>query len=69
MIIANARDLGLAVRQARQDQGRTQAEVAAAARVSLRWLLGDAVPEAVGIIEQGDGGKLTLASEAAVARG
>ncbi|MEU4158453.1 helix-turn-helix domain-containing protein [Actinoplanes sp. NPDC026670] len=40
MIIASARDLGLAIRQARQDQGWTQVEVAAAARVSLRWLSG-----------------------------
>ncbi|GIE80194.1 hypothetical protein Aph02nite_61440 [Actinoplanes philippinensis] len=38
MVIASARDLGLAVRQARQDRGRTQSEVAAAARVSRRWL-------------------------------
>lgn len=38
MRIANARDLGLAVRQARQDRGQTQAELAAAAGVSRRWL-------------------------------
>lgn len=38
MRIANARDLGLIVRQARQDRGQTQAELAASARVSRRWL-------------------------------
>lgn len=38
MRITSARDLGLAVRQARQDRGHTQAELAAAARVSRRWL-------------------------------
>jgi y4mF family transcriptional regulator len=38
MRITSARDLGLAVRQARQDRGQTQAELAAAARVSRRWL-------------------------------
>lgn len=38
MRIANARDLGMAVRQARQDRGQTQAELAAAAGVSRRWL-------------------------------
>lgn len=40
MRIASARDLGLAVRQARQDRGQTQAELAAAAGVSRRWLSG-----------------------------
>jgi HTH-type transcriptional regulator/antitoxin HipB len=38
MRIASARDLGLVVRQARQDRGQTQAELAAAAGVSRRWL-------------------------------
>jgi y4mF family transcriptional regulator len=38
MRIASARDLGLAVRQARQDRGQTQAELAVAAGVSRRWL-------------------------------
>ncbi|MEU8232259.1 helix-turn-helix domain-containing protein [Actinoplanes sp. NPDC048967] len=38
MRIASARDLGLAVRQGRQDRGQTQAELAAAAGVSRRWL-------------------------------
>lgn len=38
MRIASARDLGLAVRQARQDRRQTQAELAAAAGVSRRWL-------------------------------
>lgn len=38
MRIANARELGLAVRQTRQDQGQTQTELAAAAGVSRRWL-------------------------------
>lgn len=38
MRIASARDLGLVVRQARQDQGQTQAELATAAGVSRRWL-------------------------------
>ncbi|WP_085066422.1 helix-turn-helix domain-containing protein [Catenuloplanes japonicus] len=38
MRIANARDLGLVVRQARQDRGQTQAALAVAAGVSLRWL-------------------------------
>jgi y4mF family transcriptional regulator len=38
MRIASARDLGLAVRQARQDRGQTQAELATAAGVSRRWL-------------------------------
>jgi HTH-type transcriptional regulator / antitoxin HipB len=36
--ITNARDLGLAVRQARQDRGQTQAHLATAAGVSRRWL-------------------------------
>jgi len=40
MRIANALDLGLAVRQARQDRGKTQAELAAEAGVSRRWLSG-----------------------------
>jgi y4mF family transcriptional regulator len=38
MRITNARDLGLIVRQARQDRGQTQAALAAAAKVSRRWL-------------------------------
>ncbi len=38
MRIASARDLGLFVRQSRQDSGRTQAELAAEAGVSRRWL-------------------------------
>jgi y4mF family transcriptional regulator len=38
MRIASARDLGLVVRQARQDRRQTQAELAAAAGVSRRWL-------------------------------
>jgi len=38
MRIASARDLGLAVRQVRQDRGQTQAELATAAGVSRRWL-------------------------------
>lgn len=38
MRIGSARDLGLAVRQGRQDRGQTQAELAAAAGVSRRWL-------------------------------
>lgn len=38
MRIASARDLGLAVRQVRHDRGQTQAELAAAAGVSRRWL-------------------------------
>lgn len=38
MRIASARDLGLAIRQARQDSGQTQAGLAAAAGVSRRWL-------------------------------
>lgn len=38
MRIASARDLGLTVRQARQDRGQTQAELATAAGVSRRWL-------------------------------
>jgi HTH-type transcriptional regulator/antitoxin HipB len=37
MTIASARDLGLAVRQARQDRGETQAELATAAGVGRRW--------------------------------
>jgi y4mF family transcriptional regulator len=40
MRIVNARDLGLAVRQARRDRGQTQSELAAAAGVSRRWLSG-----------------------------
>jgi HTH-type transcriptional regulator / antitoxin HipB len=36
--IASPRDLGLVVRQARQDRGQTQAGLAAAAGVSRRWL-------------------------------
>jgi HTH-type transcriptional regulator / antitoxin HipB len=38
MRIASGRDLGLTVRQARQDRGQTQAELATAAGVSRRWL-------------------------------
>ncbi|MEV4642464.1 helix-turn-helix transcriptional regulator [Actinoplanes sp. NPDC049548] len=38
MRITSARDLGLAVRQARQDRGQTQADLATAAGVSRRWL-------------------------------
>ncbi|MCW6005229.1 helix-turn-helix domain-containing protein [Micromonospora sp. CPCC 205371] len=38
MRIASARDLGLVIRQARQDRGQTQAELATAAGVSRRWL-------------------------------
>jgi y4mF family transcriptional regulator len=38
MRIVNARDLGLIVRQARQDRGQTQAALADAAKVSRRWL-------------------------------
>lgn len=38
MRIASARDLGLVVRQGRQDRGQTQAQLAAAAGVSRRWL-------------------------------
>jgi y4mF family transcriptional regulator len=38
MRITNARDLGLIVRQARQDRGQTQAALAVAAKVSRRWL-------------------------------
>lgn len=40
MRIANARDLGLTVRQTRQDRGQTQTELAVAAGVSRRWLSG-----------------------------
>jgi y4mF family transcriptional regulator len=38
MRIANARDLGLVVRQSRQDRGQTQSQLAAEAGVSRRWL-------------------------------
>ena len=38
MRVTSARDLGLAVRQARLDQGMTQAQLAEAAGVSRRWL-------------------------------
>lgn len=38
MRIVNARDLGLYVRDRRQARGWTQAELAAAAGVSRRWL-------------------------------
>ena len=38
MRVTSARDLGLAVRQARMDHGMTQAQLAAAAAVSRRWL-------------------------------
>lgn len=38
MRIASIRDLGLLVRDRRRALGRTQAELAAAARVSRRWL-------------------------------
>ena len=38
MRIASARDLGLYVRERRRDLGRNQTDLAAAARVSRRWL-------------------------------
>jgi HTH-type transcriptional regulator/antitoxin HipB len=38
MRIVSPRDLGLVVRQARQDHGQTQADLASAAGVSRRWL-------------------------------
>lgn len=38
MLITSPRDLGLYVRASRQRLGRTQAELAAAANVSRRWL-------------------------------
>lgn len=40
MRITSARDLGLYVRDRRRDLGVTQAQVAEAAGVSRRWLLG-----------------------------
>lgn len=40
MRIASARDLGLLVRQSREDRGQTQAQLAAEAGVSRRWLSG-----------------------------
>lgn len=38
MRIPKAQDLGLYLRERRRDLGKTQAEVAASARVSRRWL-------------------------------
>jgi y4mF family transcriptional regulator len=38
MRIATARDLGLVVRQSREDRGQTQAQLATEAGVSRRWL-------------------------------
>jgi y4mF family transcriptional regulator len=38
MRIGNARDLGLVVRQSREDRGITQVQLAAEAGVSRRWL-------------------------------
>lgn len=38
MRIASARDLGMAVRQSREDRGQTQAQLAVEAGVSRRWL-------------------------------
>jgi HTH-type transcriptional regulator/antitoxin HipB len=38
MRIGTPRDLGLFVRESRRDLGKTQAELAAEARVSRRWL-------------------------------
>ena len=38
MRIGSARDLGLVVRETRQDRGQTQAQLATKAGVSRRWL-------------------------------
>ncbi len=40
MIVRNPTDLGLLLRQARRDAGLTQAQLAAKAAVSTRWIIG-----------------------------